>query len=78
LILHFNFKHRKGFIKMIYLKLTIATLYLITGFNLFRLCNTTTINLMTLNEKLIATTATIFILFSLIVILQTLTNLDKR
>ena len=63
---------------MAYLKLTIATIYLITGFNLFRLCNTTTINLMTLNEKLIATTATIFILFSVIVILQTITNLDKR
>lgn len=63
---------------MIYLKLTIATLYLITGFNLFRLCNTTTINLMSLNYILIATTATIFILFSVIVILQTITNLDKR
>jgi|TARA_R100000231_G_scaffold101108_1_gene75326 hypothetical protein len=63
---------------MTYLKLTIATIYLILGFNLFKLCNTTTINLMTLNDKVIATTATIFILFSLIVILQTITNLDKR
>ncbi len=61
-----------------YLKLTIATIYLILGFNLFKLCNTTTINLMSLNDKVIATTATIFILFSLIVILQTITNLDKR
>ena len=49
---------------MTYLKLTIATIYLILGFNLFKLCNTTTINLMTLNDKAIATTATIFILFS--------------
>ena len=63
---------------MTYLKLTIATIYLILGFNLFKLCNTTTINLMTLNDKAIATTATIFILVSLIVILQTITNLDKR
>ena len=63
---------------MTYLKLTIATIYLILGFNLFKLCNTTTINLMTLNDKVIATTATIFILVSLIVILQTITNLDKR
>ena len=63
---------------MTYLKLTIATIYLILGFNLFKLCNTTTINLMSLNDKAIATTATIFILFSLIVILQTITNLDKR
>jgi len=63
---------------MTYLKLTIATIYLILGFNLFKLCNTTTINLMTLNDKVIATTATILILFSLIVILQTITNLDKR
>ena len=63
---------------MTYLKLTIATIYLILGFNLFKLCNTTIINLMTLNDKAIATTATIFILVSLIVILQTITNLDKR
>ena len=63
---------------MTYLKLTIATIYLILGFNLFKLCNTTTINLMSLNDKAITTTATIFILFSLIVILQTITNLDKR
>ena len=63
---------------MTYLKLTIATIYLILGFNLFKLCNTTTINLMSLNDKVIATTATISILFSLIVILQTITNLDKR
>ena len=63
---------------MTYLKLTIATIYLILGVNLFKLCNTTIINLMTLNDKAIATTATIFILVSLIVILQTITNLDKR
>ena len=63
---------------MTYLKLTIATIYLILGFNLFKLCNTTIINLMTLNDKEIATKATIFILVSLIVILQTITNLDKR
>jgi len=63
---------------MTYFKLTIATIYLILGFNLFKLCNTTIINLMSLNDKAIATTATIFILVSLIVILQTITNLDKN